>query len=390
MDNRDSSPILAQAITDGVMKLKGITINVGHITTPQLHELVVDYNKNKTLHVNFEKYKNNVEIFQNITKISSKPILYIDSSNGVGSDTVIYLKDCLKDYFEFIPLNCNGVINQNCGAEHVHKEKSFPTGLPNKIHNKRFAALDGDADRSVYFYKDFHGNKIVLDGDKMATLIALFLKEELTKVFVNRKINVIHTGYSNGAMVKYLEEQEINTICVETGIKNLHNEAIKHDVSVYFESNGHGSIHFSPSILLELEVLSFNNAKLILAFYNLFNQYVGDAIGNIIAIELILKRKKLMLEEWNNLYKNYPYIQDKITIKDKDKIKSFQVPSSEFFQEGTVQNELNVLIKNYPDTRCFVRPSGTENYLRIYVEGKINNVIKINENVKLIIQTMLT
>lgn len=34
-------------------------------------------------------------------------------------------------------------------------------------------------------------------------------------------------------------------ICVNTGVRNLHKEASKYDIAIYFEANGHGSvIHF--------------------------------------------------------------------------------------------------------------------------------------------------
>lgn len=34
--------------------------------------------------------------------------------------------------------------------------------------------------------------------------------------------------------------------CVATGIKNLQKEAMKYDIAVYFEANGHGTVYFSP------------------------------------------------------------------------------------------------------------------------------------------------
>ena len=30
--------------------------------------------------------------------------------------------------------------------------------------------------------------------------------------------------------------------CVPTGVKYLHHEALKYDVGVYFEANGHGTV----------------------------------------------------------------------------------------------------------------------------------------------------
>lgn len=32
---------------------------------------------------------------------------------------------------------------------------------------------------------------------------------------------------------------------VPTGVKHLHHEALKYDVGIYFEANGHGTVVFS-------------------------------------------------------------------------------------------------------------------------------------------------
>lgn len=48
--------------------------------------------------------------------------------------------------------------------------------------NERCCSFDGDADRIVYYYKDTTGHFHLIDGDKIATLISIFLKELLAKV----------------------------------------------------------------------------------------------------------------------------------------------------------------------------------------------------------------
>ena len=47
---------------------------------------------------------------------------------------------------------------------------------------ERGCSFDGDADRIVYYYTDSQGRFHLLDGDKIATLISTFLKEQLTQV----------------------------------------------------------------------------------------------------------------------------------------------------------------------------------------------------------------
>ena len=56
---------------------------------------------------------------------------------------------------------------------------------------------------------------------------------------------------------------KINIVCTATGVKNLHHEALNYDISVYFESNGHGTLLINNKDLLQLnllqEVASLNN-----------------------------------------------------------------------------------------------------------------------------------
>lgn len=47
---------------------------------------------------------------------------------------------------------------------------------------ERGCSFDGDADRIVYYYTDSEGWFHLLDGDKIATLISIFLNELLTQV----------------------------------------------------------------------------------------------------------------------------------------------------------------------------------------------------------------
>lgn len=50
--------------------------------------------------------------------------------------------------------------------------------------NERCCSFDGDADRIIYYYQDATGRFHLIDGDKIATLISIFLKELLAKVIL--------------------------------------------------------------------------------------------------------------------------------------------------------------------------------------------------------------
>lgn len=53
----------------------------------------------------------------------------------------------------------------------------------------------------------------------------------------------VFTAYTNGAVVNYVKKNlNINLKIAPTGVKNCHPEAVKFDIGVYFEANGHGSI----------------------------------------------------------------------------------------------------------------------------------------------------
>lgn len=59
---------------------------------------------------------------------------------------------------------------------------------------ERGCSFDGDADRIVYYYTDSQGRFHLLDGDKIATLISIFLKELLTQVSSQIQVlNKVHT-----------------------------------------------------------------------------------------------------------------------------------------------------------------------------------------------------
>lgn len=73
------------------------------------------------------------------------------------------------------------LLNNGVGAEHVQKTRCLPQGVsPSSDKLKRFASIDGDADRVVYFYVDENEKFCLLDGDKIIALVVGYLKR-LTK-----------------------------------------------------------------------------------------------------------------------------------------------------------------------------------------------------------------
>lgn len=127
----------------------------------------------------------------------------------------------------------------------------------------RCASLDGDADRLVYFSVPHESNSTIdlVDGDKMLSLFAIFIKEQLS--FLNEKedikdchqarLGIVQTAYANGASTDYLKHLGLEVNFTPTGVKYLHEKAAEFDIGIYFEANGHGAVLFSESFVRWLE-----------------------------------------------------------------------------------------------------------------------------------------
>lgn len=84
----------------------------------------------------------------------------------------------------------------------VHKKA--PEGVPVEI-NARCLAFDGDADRLVYYYIDDSKVFHLLDGDKIATLLADYLIELIRKANVDINLGLVQTAYANGSSTNYVK-----------------------------------------------------------------------------------------------------------------------------------------------------------------------------------------
>lgn len=125
--------------------------------------------------------------------------------------------------------------------------------------------MDGDADRLVYFsvLSKKNNNIELVDGDKILSLFALFIKEQLSILnegegkkgndSYQARLGVVQTAYANGASTDYLKEMGLEVVLTPTGVKYLHEKAAEFDIGIYFEANGHGTILFSEAFLCWLE-----------------------------------------------------------------------------------------------------------------------------------------
>lgn len=237
--------------------------------------------------------------------------------------------------------------------------------------------MDGDADRLIYYYIDPSNNFRLLDGDRISTLAASFIAELVKSAGLQDQlhIGVIQTAYANGSSTEYIEKVlKLPVVCTPTGVKHLHHAAMRFDIGVYFEANGHGTITFSNNALqLIKDTVPTSPAQQyalerLIALTNLINQAVGDALSDMLLVEVILAHKAWTPQEWIVTYTDLPSRLVRVEVADRS---IFRTTDAERRLESPpdAQNEIDRLQHQYNKGRSFARASGTEDAVRVYAEA---------------------
>jgi len=363
-DSRDSSPIICELMIKGILRTNNnfpYTI-YPLVTTPELHFVF------SNLSCSYSEYlKNAIE-----------PIHYscvVDCANGIGSKKMLEFKNP-RIYLINTSWTSPQLLNDQCSSDYVCTYHCLPS------HSYIFdakdtlrASLDGDADRVVFYYNE-NQTLNLLNGDYIAALILTYLSKKL----ISDKplmIGYIYTGYTNNACIEYVKSLTFNknitldTNCAATGVKNLHYEAVKYDIGVYFEQNGHGNVLFKDHV---------EHVDIIKSF---FHPNIGDGILDLLCVLYILQTLKINHKEWHSFFKPYYSILSKQQVQDKN---IFETSRDELtlFEPKQLQNYIDEqCIDEY---RAFVRASGTENVVRLYVEGKEETKVQeIHKNISMFI-----
>ncbi len=227
----------------------------------------------------------------------------------------------------------NGLnINVDCGSTHVEalRTKVLEVGADIGV------AFDGDADRLIMV--DEKGK--VIDGDNILAVIAVKFKNEGSL----RDNCVVGTVMANLGFENYLKSQGIKLIRAAVGDRYVSEAMIKGSYSLGGEQSGH----------------------IILSNYNT----TGDGLLASLEAISVLIDSKLNASQVFHLYeptpqvlKNIRYSKDKSgNIMDNENIKTYISNKQLEFAEGY---------------RILVRKSGTENLIRVMVEGKDKTTINI-------------
>jgi phosphoacetylglucosamine mutase len=404
-DTRASGSRLLGCLLDGLKSAGAEYKDYGYLTTPQLHYMVRCLNTEGTSEAYgtptevgyYEKFSSAFKKAMGSKKVNGS--LTVDCANGVGGPK-------LNELIKYLPAKETGleihVVNDNvikpealnvdvnppksplppsantpqCGADYVKTNQRAPPSSKTGPGD-RCCSLDGDADRVVYYFKDDKSVFRLLDGDRIATLVASFFGDLVRSSGLadQIKIGVVQTAYANGAATDYVEKNlRLPVTCTPTGVKYLHHAAQKLDIGVYFEANGHGTAIFSQNTLSTITAYEpkspseSENLDILRACIDLINQAVGDALSDFLLVEVVLAHKRWGPGEWLATYTDLPNRLLKVLVNDRNIFKTTDAERKLVKPEG-VQAQIDNEVKKFRQGRSFARASGTEDAVRVYAEA---------------------
>jgi len=247
--------------------------------------------------------------------------IVIDTANGAAYKVAPTIFEELGAEVITINNDPNGFnINANSGAMH-------PEILAEKVKEYRADigfALDGDADRLVVV--DEKGE--VVNGDKLLGALAYYL-------YKNKKLStnkIVVTVMSNSALDNFLKQFGIKVLRSNVGDKNVLEVMKKEGINFGGEQSGH--------------IIFSDYAK------------TGDGLVSALQVCAYLLEIEKKASEAFDLFKLFPQVQTNINVSEK-------IPLEKI--EG-IKEILDEVEKN--GFRHLVRYSGTENKLRLLVEGE--------------------
>ena len=214
-------------------------------------------------------------------------------------------------------------INFQCGSLHPQvvtqavKEHGADIGI----------SLDGDADRAIF--SDELGN--VVDGDQIMSLCAC----DLRKANRLKKNTLVATVMSNLGLDLAMKERGIKVVRTQVGDRYVVEEMARGGYNLGGEQSGH------------LIFLDYNTT--------------GDGVLSALQVLAVMKREEKKLSELATIMKTFPQVLLNVPVPKKRD--PHQIPE--------VASLIKKIQKKLGDRgRILVRPSGTENLIRVMAEGE--------------------
>ncbi|KAH6593472.1 hypothetical protein BASA50_004916 [Batrachochytrium salamandrivorans] len=402
-DTRPSGAALVDSLMHGIRSMGGFVTDFGLMTTPQLHYVTRCINTAGTPEAYGEPtaqgyYSKLANSFTAITKGTTLlSTLHVDCANGIGAPALReFLQVLGDDHFKVEIVNGDTAnsekLNYNCGADFVKLHQKAPEGLT-MAPGQRWCSYDGDADRIVFYYCDINGRFKLLDGDKIATLAAEFIMGLIRTANVVHidgsplKAGLVQTAYANGSSTSYVKDTlKVPVVFTPTGVKHLHHAAEHFDVGVYFEANGHGTVLFSKQAIQRFNATDGKSDAEVKALHtlrilaDLINQTVGDALSDMLMVETVLLGLGRSFESWDQAYTDLPSRQEKVKVQDRTLFVPINA-DTELSEPAGLQDRINQQTTKFAKGRCFVRPSGTEDIVRVYAEAATTEETEMLANV---------
>jgi len=383
-DTRISKDMLQDALCDGIMSVGGEVLIVGVMPTPAVSYLVKLYGCDAGVMIsashNPAEY-NGIKFFDNdgykLPDDMEDRIQYFieeafDEIPNLNTGKKTIVEDAIKDYEEHlkstidvdlegykVALDCaNGAsykiaedifralkadvyiignepdglnINLNCGSTHIDKLQEFV--LKNKCDIG--FAYDGDADRCLCV--DENGE--VINGDFLMAICCEYLK----KIGELNKNTLVTTVMSNLGLFIGLNKIGIKVIKTKVGDRYVLEEMLREGYSLGGEQSGH------------IIFLKYANT--------------GDGILTSLQISKIIKYSGSKISKMAKIISELPQVLINVDV-DKD-CKNICYTDKDIVDK----------IKEIEDIlgaqgRVLVRPSGTESYIRVMIEGEDKEKIK--------------
>jgi phosphoglucosamine mutase len=253
--------------------------------------------------------------------------IVLDCANGAGYKVGPTILEELGANLKTINNTPDGFnINENCGALY-----------PNELGKEVLAfgadigiALDGDADRLVVV--DEKGNTI--DGDHLIGAIAIYMKNN----DMLRCSKIASTVMSNDALDVFLQKHDIELLRSSVGDKNVLELMQKENINFGAENSGH--IIFSDI------------------------SKTGDGLASALQLLALLIKSGKKASEVLRPFDLYPSILNNIKIQNK-------IPLNEISGLDKILNEIEKR-----GLRQLIRYSGTENKIRLLLEGENEQTVK--------------
>lgn len=239
----------------------------------------------------------------------------LDLANGGTSKLTSVIMKRLNLYCNLINNQPNGInINYLCGSLNLEMLKEEMIKREETIA----AAFDGDGDRIIALK-----NNTVLDGNQLLYLFSLF-DSSIKKAVV--------TEIANEGVIKALKKRKIKVYISSVGDHNVKNKMKENACQIGAEASGHLIYcHKVPT---------------------------GDGLINFLYLLRVIKNKPELLDKID--YKKNYQIEENVYLGNKEEVYKALLEKKEF----------ESIISHRSLNKAIIRMSGTENCLRIFLEGK--------------------